>query len=115
MGRLIARLSLPEAVGLSLSIICPSVTAAFNVTLVAQATGPAPPLAFAIGNIPMALIGLWLSGVTHRAAHAGSASAYSSHTFGNRLGFTAGCALLLTYLVFSPARAALVGNFAAPA
>lgn len=45
-----ARVSLPEAVGLSLSVICPSVTAAFNVTLVAQATGAAAPLAFAIGR-----------------------------------------------------------------
>jgi len=115
MGRLISRLSLPEAVGLSLSIICPSVTAAFNVTLVAQATGQAAPLAFAIGTIAMALIGLSFTAFTHRVAHAGSAYAYIAHTFGNRLGFTAGSALLLTYLGFSTAQAALVGNFAAAA
>jgi len=115
MGRLISRLSLPEAVGLSLSIICPSVTAAFNVTLVAQATGQAAPLAFAIGTIAMALIGLSFTAFTHRVAHAGSAYAYIAHTFGNRMGFTAGSALLLTYLGFSTAQAALVGNFAAAA
>lgn len=115
MGRLIARLSLPEAIGLSLSIICPSVTAAFNVTLVAQATGQAAPLAFAIGTVAMALIALSFTAFTHRVAHAGSAYAYIAHTFGNRLGFTAGCALLLTYLAFSTAQAALVGNFAAAA
>src|SRR5277367_3194754 len=115
MGRLMSRLSLPEAVGLSLSIICPSVTAAFNVTLVAQATGPAAPLAFAIGTIAMALIGLSFTAFTHRVAHAGSAYAYIAHTFGNRSGFIAGCALLLTYLGFSTAQAALVGNFAGAA
>src|SRR5271163_2923313 len=111
MGRLISRLSLPEAVGLSLSIICPSVTAAFNVTLVAQATGPAAPLAFAIGTIAMAFIGLSFTAFTHRVAHAGSAYAYIAHTFGNRIGFAAGWTLLLTYVGFATGFAALVGSF----
>jgi amino acid transporter len=110
-----ARLSLPEAVGLSLSIICPSVTAAFNVTLVAQATGAAAPLAFAIGTVAMALIALSFMAFTHRVAHAGSAYAYISHTFGNRAGFVAGCALLLTYIGFATGLAALVGSFIAAA
>src|SRR5271168_3888889 len=115
MGRLISRLSLPEAVGLSLSIICPSVTAAFNVTLVAQATGPAAPLAFAIGTVAMALIALSFMAFTHRVAHAGSAYAYISHTFGRRAGFIAGWTLLLTYLGFSTGFAALVGSFSSAA
>ena len=63
----------------------------------------------------MALIGLSFTAFTHRVAHAGSAYAYIAHTFGNRLGFIAGSALLLTYLGFSTAQAALVGNFAAAA
>jgi amino acid transporter len=115
MTTLIARLSLPEAVGLSLSVICPSVTAAFNVTLVAQATGPAAPLAFAIGTVAMALIALSFMAFTHRVAHAGSAYAYIAHTFGNRMGFVAGSALLLTYMAFATALAALVGSFVAEA
>src|SRR5271167_3551756 len=115
MRSLVSRLSLPEAIGLSLSIICPSVTAAFNITLVVQAAGQAAPLAFAIGTVAMALIALSFMAFTHRVAHAGSAYAYIAHTFGNRMGFVAGCALLLTYLGFSTAQAALVGNFAAAA
>jgi amino acid transporter len=111
MRSLITRLSLPEAIGLSLSIICPSVTAAFNITLVVQATGQAAPLAFAIGTLAMALIALSFMAFTHRVAHAGSAYAYISHTFGNRMGFIAGCALLLTYLGFATGLAALVGSF----
>src|SRR5580700_4960900 len=111
MGRLISRLSLPEAVGLSLSIICPSVTAAFNVTLVAQATGQAAPLAFAIGTVAMALIALSFMACTHRVAHAGSAYAYIAHTFGRRMGFVAGWTMLLTYFGFGTGFAALVGSF----
>jgi amino acid transporter len=115
MAQLISRLSLPEAVGMSLSIICPTVTAAFNITLVAQATGPAAPLAFAIGTVAMALVALSFIAFTRRVAHAGSAYAYISQTFGTRMGFVAGCALLLTYLGFSTALAALVGNFTSAA
>jgi amino acid transporter len=115
MSRLISRLSLPEAIGLSLSIICPSVTAAFNVTLVAQATGAAAPLAFAIGTVAMALIALSFMAFTHRVAHAGSAYAYIAHTFGNRAGFIAGCALFLTYIGFATGLGALVGSFSGAA
>ena len=112
---LVARLSLPEAVGMSLSIICPSVAAAFNVTLVAQAMGPAAPLGFAIGTLAMALVSVSFMAFTHRVAHAGSAYAYIAHTFGKRMGFTAGCALLLTYVTFTTGMAALVGSFLAEA
>jgi amino acid transporter len=94
-------LRLPEAVGLSLSVISPTVTAAFNITLVVQAVGEAAPLVFVIGMAAMALVALSFMAFTHRVAHAGSAYAYISHTFGSRAGFIAGWTLLLTYLGFS--------------
>jgi amino acid transporter len=105
------RLSLPEAVGMSLSIICPTVTAAFNVTLVVQATGAAAPLGFVIGTVAMVLVALSFMAFTQRVANAGSAYAYISHTFGNRVGFIAGWSLLLVYLGFATGQAALVGSF----
>jgi amino acid transporter len=111
MANLVSRLSLPEAVGLSLSVISPTVTAAFNITLVVQATGPAAPLAFVIGTVAMALVALSFMAFTHRVAHAGSAYAYITHTFGSRMGFIAGWTLLLTYLGFAAGFAALVGSF----
>jgi len=111
----VKRLSLPEAIGMSVSVICPTVTAAFNITLVVQAAGAAAPLAFAIGTIAMILVALSFMAFTHRVAHAGSAYAYISHTFGNRLGFIAGWSLLLTYLGFATGQAALVGSFTAAA
>jgi amino acid transporter len=111
MTRLASRLRLPEAVGLSLSVISPTVTAAFNITLIVQAAGPAAPLAFVIGMVAMALVALSFIAFTHRVAHAGSAYAYISHTFGSRMGFIAGWTLLLTYLGFASGFAALVGSF----
>ncbi|HKN10974.1 MAG TPA: APC family permease, partial [Pseudomonadota bacterium] len=115
MTGLVSRLRLPEAVGLSLSVIAPTVTAAFNITLVVQSAGPAAPLAFAIGMLAMALVALSFMAFTHRVAHAGSAYAYIAHTFGSRIGFIAGWTLLLTYLGFATGFAALVGSFAGAA
>jgi amino acid transporter len=115
MTNLVKRLSLPEAIGMSLSVICPTVTAAFNVTLVVQATGPAAPLGFVIGTIAMVLVALSFMAFTHRVSNAGSAYAYISHTFGSRIGFVAGWCLLLTYLGFATGQAALVGSFTAAA
>jgi len=115
MANLLKRLSLPEAIGMSVSVICPTVTAAFNVALVVQAAGPAAPLAFAIGTVAMILVALSFIAFTHRVADAGSAYAYISHTFGNRMGFIAGWSLLLTYLGFATGQAALIGSFTAAA
>src|ERR1700677_965851 len=111
MALLRSRLSLPEAIGLSLSVISPTVTAAFNITLVVQAVGEAAPLVFVIGMVAMALVALSFMAFTRRVAHAGSAYAYITHTFGSRAGFIAGWALLLTYLGFGTGFAALVGSF----
>lgn len=115
MSNLVSRLNLPEAIALSLSVISPTVTAAFNITLVVQATGPAAPLTFLIGMFGMALISFSFIACTHRVAHAGSAYAYIAHTFGVRAGFIAGWTLLLTYLGFATGFAALVGSFSAAA
>src|SRR6202042_1566933 len=111
MTSLVSRLNLPEAIALSLSVISPTVTAAFNITLIVQATGPAAPLTFAIGTIGMVLIAFSFIACPRRVAHAGSAYAYIAHTFGSRAGFVAGWALLLTYLGFGTGFAALVGSF----
>src|SRR5271169_3117400 len=113
IGILARRLSLPEAVGLSLAVIAPSITAAFNISLVVKAAGPAAPLTFAIGTVAIALVALSFVAFTRRVAHAGSAYAYITHTFGSRAGFVAGWTLLLTYLGFATAFAGFVGSFAA--
>ena len=115
MAVLIKRLTLLEALGLSLAVVAPTVTAAFNITLVVGAAGPAAPLAFVIAAVATVLIALSFMAFTHRVAHAGSAYAYITHTFGSRAGFVAGWALLLTYLGFGTGFAALVGSFTSAA
>ena len=72
-------------------------------------------VAFAIGTVAMILVALSFMAFTHRVAHAGSAYAYISHTFGSRMGFIAGWSLLLTYVGFATGQAALVGSFTAEA
>lgn len=104
-------LGLIEAVGLSLSIIAPTMAMAFNVTLAVGAAGTAAPLAFAIGTAALAVVGLSFVAFARRIAHAGSAFAYIAAEFGPRAGFVAGWALMLTYLVYGAGTAVLVGNF----
>jgi amino acid transporter len=84
---------------------------AFNVTLAVGAAGRAAPLAFGVGTVALAIVGLSFVAFARRVAHAGSAYAYISREFGPRSGFVAGWALMLTYLVYGAGTAVLVGNF----
>ncbi len=115
MTELKRRLTILEALGLSLSIVAPTVTAAFNITLVVGAAGRAAPLAFLIAALATVLVALSFMAFSHRVAHAGSAYAYVTHTFGPRVGFVAGWGLFLSYLMFGTGFAALVGSFVATA
>jgi amino acid transporter len=105
------RLGLPEALGISIAIISPSIGMAFNVVLVAQVAGVAAPLAFAIGTVVMAVVALSFVAFSRRQAHAGAAYAFIAHAFGAPLGVLAGWAMLLTYTCFCTGLAILVGNF----
>ncbi len=111
MTHLRRNLGLMEAIGLSLSIIAPTMAMAFNVTLAVGAAGRAAPLAFAVGTAALAIVGLSFVAFARRVAHAGSAYAYIAKEFGLRAGFVAGWALLLAYLAFGAGTAALAGNF----
>jgi amino acid transporter len=111
MPGLTRKLGLFEAVGVSLSMIAPTMAVAFNTSLVAQAAGPATPLAFAVGTVMIALVGLSFVFFSRRVASAGSALAYVGHAFGRRWGFIAGWMMLLSYLTFTGATTALIGNF----
>ena len=105
------KLALPEALGLSLSIVGPSMAMAFNVSLAVRAAGRAAPLAFAIATIALGMVALAFVKFSRRVAHAGSAYAYIGRAFGWRCGFLAGWTLLLTYLTYAAGVTALIGNF----
>jgi len=111
MAQLRRNLGLIEAIGLSLSIIAPTMAMAFNVTLAVGAAGRAAPLAFGVGTVALAIVGLSFVAFARRVAHAGSAYAYIAKEFGPRAGFVAGWALMLTYLAYGTGTAVLVGNF----
>jgi amino acid transporter len=111
MAHLRRNLGLIEAIGLSLSIIAPTMAMAFNVSLAVGAAGRAAPLAFLVGTVALAIVGLSFVAFARRVAHAGSAYAYIGKEFGPRAGFIAGWALMLTYTCFCMATAVLVGNF----
>jgi amino acid transporter len=108
-------LGVMEAFGLSLSIIGPTMAISFVTTLMGQTAGRAVPLAFLIGAVAVALIGLSFVAFGRRVAHAGSAYAYIAQVFGSRCGFIAGWMLLLSYVAFAAAVMALTGNFTAAA
>jgi amino acid transporter len=102
-----------EAFGVSLSIIAPTMAISFVTTLMGQVAGRAIPLAFLIGAVTVALIGMSFVAFGRRVAHAGSVYAYISDVFGSRWGFVAGWLLLLSYVVFAAGATALAGGFAA--
>jgi amino acid transporter len=105
------KVGLPEALGMSLSIVGPSMAMAFNVSLAVCAAGRAAPLAFAIGTVGLGMVALAFVKFSRRVAHAGSAYAYIGQAFGWRWGFLAGWTLLLTYLTYAAGATALIGNF----
>ena len=105
------RLGLSEAVGLSLSMMAPTMAMAINVSLAVRAEGRAAPMAFAIGTFLLTIIALSFVSFGRRVAHAGSVYAYIGEACGRRLGFIAGWTLLLTYLSYASGCSALIGNF----
>jgi amino acid transporter len=104
-------LGLIETVSLSLAGVAPTVAMAFNTSLAAQSSGRAAPLAFAIGALVLAVIGLSFIAFSRRIATAGSAYAFITYAFGPRTGFLVGWLLLFAYTLFGSAVAGLIGDF----
>ncbi|TCK31004.1 amino acid/polyamine/organocation transporter (APC superfamily) [Ancylobacter aquaticus] len=100
-----------EAVGLSLSVIAPTMGMALNVTLAVGAAGVAAPLGFAVGTVVVGVVGLSFVFFASRVTTAGSGYAYIGQTFGPRAGFLAGWCMVLLYIAGGSGSAALVGDF----
>jgi len=105
------RLGLPEALGISIALLCPSVGMAFNVTLSVQAAGAAAPLTFVLGTTVALIVALSFVAFSRRIPHAGAAYAYVADAFGPWAGTVAGWTLMLAYFAFSSSEAALTANF----
>ena len=111
MAKLKRNLGAIEAIGLSLSVMAPTMGMALNVTLAAGAAGTAAPLGFAVGTVVVAVVGLSFVFFASRITSAGSGYAYIGETFGPRAGFIAGWCMLLLYIAGGSGSAALFGSF----
>ncbi len=85
---------------------------ALNGSLAAGITGSAVPLAFLIATIAVGLASFSFIQFSRYLAHSGSVYAFNGIALGPRVGFFSGWALLGTYLAFTGASTAEVGNFA---
>jgi len=111
MVTLARRQGLPEALGLSIAVVAPSVGMAFNVVLSVQAAGAAAPLTFVIGTLVMLVVALSFVAFSRRQPDAGSAYAYIAHAFGPWLGVAAGWTMLLAYLGYCSSMGGLIADF----
>lgn len=105
------KLKLWEALALSLGLMGPTLAMSGNGQGIIGTVGKAVPLVFLLGFIGVALVAYGFIRLTQRYNHAGSAYALVGATLGPRAGFTAGFALLGTYLFFTICTAAVFGAF----
>ena len=104
------KLSLIEALGVSIAILSPTISLSFNTVFAAKAAGVAAPLSFLIGTGAILLVALCFVSFERRIQEKGSVYAYIRHTFGARYGYAAGWTLLLFYGALSSCSAALTGT-----
>jgi amino acid transporter len=111
-GTLRRELSFIEAIALSIGIMAPTAAMALNGSLAAGITGSAVPLAFLLAAVAVGLASFSFIQFSRYFAHSGSVYGFNGVALGPRAGFFSGWALLGTYLAFTCASTAEIGNFA---
>jgi len=111
-GTLRRKLSFIEVIALSIGIMAPTAAMALNGSLAASITGNSVPLAFLLATIAVGLASFSFIQFSRYFAHSGSVYGFNGIALGPRAGFFSGWALLGTYLAFTGASMAEVGNFA---
>ena len=112
-GYLHRRLSVWEAIGISLALMAPSMAANINPQGAASAVGRAVPVAFALATGGVLLIAYTFVRLCQRFHHAGSVYGFVGVTLGPRSGLIAGWALLGTYMFFGVVTSTAAGIFGA--
>jgi amino acid transporter len=105
-------LSFAEVIALSIGIMAPTAAMALNGSLAASVTGSAVPLAFLIATIAVGFASFSFIQFSRYFSHSGSVYSFNGRALGPRVGFFSGWALLGTYIAFTAASMAEVGNFA---
>jgi amino acid transporter len=111
-NKLRRELSFIEAIALSIGIMAPTAAMALNGSLAAGITGSSVPLAFLLATIAVALASFSFIQFSRYFAHSGSVYGFNGVALGPRVGFFSGWALFGTYIAFTCASTAEVGNFA---
>lgn len=106
------KLSFAEAIALSIGIMAPTAAMALNGSLAAATTGSAVPLAFLLATVAVALASFSFIQFSRYFSHSGSVYAFNGVALGPRVGFFSGWALMGTYMAFTCASMAEVGDFA---
>jgi amino acid transporter len=109
------RLNIWEAFALSVGIMAPTAAMALNGVFPASLVGTAVTLSFVLAAVVVLLTSYSFIAFTGEFRHAGSVYAYNGRALGPHAGFISGWLLFLTYLAFTAASSAEVGNFAAAA
>src|SRR4051795_11741701 len=110
-GSLHRRLSVWEAIGISLALMAPSMAANINPQGAASAVGRAVPLAFALATIGVLLVAYTFVRLCQHFHHAGSVYGFVGATLGARTGLVAGWALLGTYTFYGVVTSMATGIF----
>jgi amino acid transporter len=105
------RLTLPQAVALSVGLMGPTLAMSLNGIGVAGLVGPSVPLVFALGFVGVCLVAYGFVRLTRYFNHAGSVYALAGATIGPRAGFFAGFSLIGTYVLFAACILAAAGVF----
>jgi amino acid transporter len=105
------RLTLAQAIALSVGLMGPTLAMALNGVGVAALVGPAVPLVFLLGFVGVCLVGYGFVRLTRHFNHAGSVYALAGVTIGPRAGFFGGFALIGTYVCFAACLMAAAGVF----
>lgn len=111
-GTLRRELSFIEAIALSIGSMAPTAAMALNGSLAAGIAGTAVPLAFLLAAVAVGLASFSFIQFSRYFAHSGSVYGFTGVALGPRAGFFSGWALPGTYLAFTGASTAEIGNFA---
>ncbi len=111
MARPHRELGVIQVAALSLGLMAPTAAMALNGSLAASIAGTAVPLVFFFALVTIALVAYAFVEFARQYATAGSVYTFNGVALGARAGFLSGWALLLTYLAFTVASAALAGVF----
>jgi amino acid transporter len=105
-------LSFLEVIALSIGIMAPTAAMALNGSLAASIAGSAVPLSFLLATVAVGLASFSFIQFSRYFAHSGSIYAFNGIALGSHVGFFSGWALFGTYLAFTGASIAEIGNFA---